>query len=167
MVRRRPGSLYSIGVFQRLWYCPRSLLCVLASVLALALVCIELLLDGRLTFYRSACKVCGELCIAVFADSRDWYIGPSPYDPQIALRHVYALPSLIDQHWAQLFGVISYFELSPEINFFFSFSIQPSIRCRMPPSSQFSRAFSSLSISALILAISPGEGIGGSRSVHY
>jgi hypothetical protein len=69
--------------------------CVLASVQPLALVCIELLLvllDGRFTVDRSACRVCGELCIAVFADSHHWYIGPSPHDPQIALRHGYSLP---------------------------------------------------------------------------
>jgi hypothetical protein len=65
---------------------------VLAGVQPLALVRIELLLDGRLTFYRSACRVCGELCIAVFADSHHGYIGPSPHDPQIALRHAYPLP---------------------------------------------------------------------------
>jgi hypothetical protein len=40
-----------------------------AKFLPLALVCIELLLDGWLTFDRSACRVCGELCVAVFADS--------------------------------------------------------------------------------------------------
>ena len=56
--------------------------CVLASVPPLALVCIELLLDGGLTFDRSACRVCGEMCIAVFADSHHWYIGPSPHDPR-------------------------------------------------------------------------------------
>src|ERR1700682_3324649 len=69
--------------------------CVLASVPPLALVCIDLLLDGRLTFDRSACRVCGELCIAVFADSHHWYIGPSPHDPQLALRHGYTLPAKV------------------------------------------------------------------------
>src|ERR1700694_647469 len=37
----------------------------------------------------------------------------------------------------------------------------------MPPSPHFSRAFSSLLISALIFTISPDESIGSPRSVHY
>jgi hypothetical protein len=53
---------------------------------------------------------------------------------------------------------LCYFEFSPAaINFFFSSSIQAFIRSRIPPSVQSLRAFSSLSISALIVATSPRE----------
>jgi hypothetical protein len=57
-----------------------------------------------------------------------------------------------------------YFESSsPAINFFFSSSIQAFIRSRIPPSVQSLRAFSSLSISALIVATSPRESMTSPR----
>src|ERR1700674_4527674 len=64
-----------------------------AKFLPLALVCIELLLDGWLTFDRPTCRVRRELCIAVFADSQHRDSGGSLYNSKIALWHGYTLPS--------------------------------------------------------------------------
>ena len=50
-----------------------------------------------------------------------------------------------------------YFGFLPDANFCRCASIQASINLRMPVSAHSSPAFSSLSISALILAISAGE----------
>ena len=64
-------------------------------------------------------------------------------------------------------SLVGYFDSCADTNLCFASAIQSSITFLMPPSAQLLRAFSSLSSSALISAISPGESIGGSRSVHY
>jgi hypothetical protein len=52
-------------------------------------------------------------------------------------------------------------EFLPDANFCFCSSIQASISRGMPVSAHWSRAFTSLSTSALVFAISPGESVAG------
>jgi hypothetical protein len=70
--------------FNSFFYAPQN---TPAFVHALALVRIELLLDGWLAFDRHTLRVCRELFITVFADCQHWDIGDSLYDSKIALRH--------------------------------------------------------------------------------
>jgi hypothetical protein len=58
-----------------------------AGVLGLALVRIELLLNGALgiTELAETMRVCGKLSVAIFADSEHWHILDSLYYPEIAL----------------------------------------------------------------------------------
>jgi len=62
----------------------------LSGVLLLALVHVELLLDGRLCV--PPVRVSRELGIAVFADSTHGNVPDSLYDSKIALRHEASLP---------------------------------------------------------------------------
>jgi uncharacterized membrane protein YdcZ (DUF606 family) len=70
-------------VFVTLFHDPRS---GLAGVLGLALVRIELLLNGTLgiTELAETTGVCGKLSVAIFADSKHWHILDSLYYPEIA-----------------------------------------------------------------------------------
>jgi hypothetical protein len=62
---------------------------VLTAIQQLALVGIELPLDGRLCIPTG--RFSGELGIAAFADSEHRNIPDSLYDPKIALGHVQSL----------------------------------------------------------------------------
>jgi len=62
---------------------------VLAAIHRLALVGVELALDGRLCI--STVRVSGELCVTSLADSKSRNVSGSLYDPKIAFSHVQSL----------------------------------------------------------------------------
>lgn len=62
----------------------------LAGILRLALMRVELFLDGRLRVPHV--RVSRELGIAIFTDSEHWNVPDSFYDPKIALGHKASFP---------------------------------------------------------------------------
>ena len=63
---------------------------VLAGVHQLALVTVELLLDGRLCIPHI--RVAHELLVAMFTDSKHWDISDPLHDPKITLWHIISFP---------------------------------------------------------------------------
>jgi hypothetical protein len=61
----------------------------LVGIRALALMRVELLLDGRLPELMG---VCGKLGMAVFTNSQDRNISDPLCDPEVALWHAYSFP---------------------------------------------------------------------------
>ena len=64
----------------------------MAAIHRLALMGVELVLDGRLCI--SPIRVTDELFVAPFADSERRNVPDSSYDPKIALEHVQSLAHL-------------------------------------------------------------------------
>ena len=76
----------ALFTFRGFAYDPQS---ILATVQRLALVSVELLLDGRLGIPHVG--VSRELGVATFTDSHHRNIPASLYDPKIAFRHIQSL----------------------------------------------------------------------------